>query len=322
MDAIPALIAQVDSARLSALLHALTVDPLPCRALNVTLPGHHKSTLDEADDLIADYMTSWGYAVEREAVPVQAFRRDRSKPLAQQYSKPAPEDPWYKAHNVYGKRVGCRHPHELILALAHKDSQSWMGCVPAAYDNAVGTVALLEMAHILADYQPEHSLWFLFCNEEHTPWTSITAAQNAKQRGDKIVAVLNLDGIGAKPPEQTAAGKKTNVTVYTEPAGERLARLTGEVNERFAIGLEQRTAKRAARGDDDGSFVAAGYPAAVINIGSWPYGNPNYHAEGDIPERCDVPNAAKAVQAILAAVLVLDREEPSAHATDGERPSE
>ena len=50
-----------------------------------------------------------------------------------------------------------------------------------------------------------------------------------------------------------------------------------------------------------------GFPAAVINIGSWPYGDPNYHSEGDIPERSDVPNAAKAVQATLAAVLTLDK---------------
>ena len=80
-----------------------------------------------------------------------------------------------------------------------------------------------------------------------------------------------------------------------------------EVNARFAIGLEQRTVERPRPGDDDGSFVKAGYPAAVINIGSWPYGDPNYHAEGDIPERCDVPNAAMTVQATLAAILTLDQ---------------
>jgi Zn-dependent M28 family amino/carboxypeptidase len=147
----------------------------------------------------------------------------------------------------------------------------------------------------------------LFCNEEHTPWTSAIAAQNAKERGDKIIAVFNLDSIGGKSAEEIAAGKMRNVTLFTEPAGERLAKLMGDVNDRFAIGLEQHTAKRTTPCDDDGSFVKAGYPAAVLIIGSWPYGDPNYHAEGDIPERCDVPNAAKAVQATLAAVLTLDQ---------------
>ena len=121
--------------------------------------------------------------------------------------------------------------------------------------------------------------------------------------------MFNLDGVGAKTAEQTAAGKKTSVTGYTEPAGERLAELMGAVNTRFTLGLEHRAVKRPGPGDDDGSFVRAGYSAAVVNIGSWPYGDPNYHGEGDIPERCDVPNAALAVQATLAAVLTLDQDQ-------------
>ena len=99
------------------------------------------------------------------------------------------------------------------------------------------------------------------------------------------------------------------MTAYTEPAGERLAELMAAVNTRYRIGLEQRSVKRPGPGDDDGSFVRAGYPAAVVNIGSWPYGDPNYHAEGDIPERCDVANAALTVQATLAAILTVDQEQ-------------
>jgi len=45
----------------------------------------------------------------------------------------------------------------------------------------------------------------------------------------------------------------------------------------------------------------------VINIGSWPYGDPNYHAEEDIPAGCDFENAALTVQATLAAVVTLDQ---------------
>jgi len=117
-----------------------------------------------------------------------------------------------------------------------------------------------------------------------------------------------MDGIGAKTAEETAAGKKTNVTAYTKPEGKRIAELMGEVNARYSIGLQQRTAKRPRPGDDDGSFVLAGYPTAVINIGSLPYADPNYHAEGDIPETCDIENAAMTLQATLAAVVTIDRD--------------
>lgn len=300
------LIGGVSAERISKHVFYLSKDPLPYRKLNLTLPGHEKNTLYEADDFLAGKLTSWGYRVEREGVKVQAFRRDPRKPKQHQYSPPKPEDPWYTAYNLYAEKRGRSRPDEIILALAHKDSQSWVDS-PGANDNAIGTVGVLEIACALAGHAPERTVRFLFCNEEHTPWTSVTAAQNAKKRGDRIIAVVNLDGIGAKSPEETAAGKKTNVTGFTAPEGERLAELMGTVNARYHIGLQQRTAKRSSPGDDDGSFVRAGYTAAVVNIGSWPYADPNYHAEGDIPERCDVENAALTVRATLAAVLTLDQ---------------
>jgi hypothetical protein len=304
---IRALIRQVDAGRMSKDLFALSKDPLPYRKLNFTLPGHAKNTLYEADDYLAARLESRGYRVEREGVRVQAFRRDIRKPKHAQYSRPMPEDPWYTAYNLYAEKKGRSRPGDIILVLAHKDSQSWVDS-PGAHDNAIGTVAVLEMAALLGSYRPERTIRFLFCNEEHVPWTSVTAAQNAKARGDRIVAVFNTDGVGVKTAEDTAAGKKTNVTAYTMPEGERLAELMSAVNARYAIGLEQRAVRRTKPGDDDGSFVNAGYPNTVLNIGSWPYGDPNYHTEGDVPELCDVKNAAMAVQAILAAIVTLDQE--------------
>ncbi|MHC4537367.1 MAG: M28 family metallopeptidase [Planctomycetota bacterium] len=301
------LINAVDSKRISKHLFYLAKDPLPYRKLNLTLPGHKKNTLYEANDYLAGKLKAWGYHVEREGVRVQAFRRDTSKPKHAQYSSPKPEDPWYTGYNLYAERKGRSHPDRIIVVIAHKDSQSWIDS-PGANDNAIGTVGVLEMACVLAEYASESTIRFLFCNEEHRPWTSKTAAQKAKSRGDNIVAVFNMDGIGAKTAQETAARKKTNVTAYTKPEGKRLAELMAEVNTRYSIGLDQRTAKRPRPGDDDGSFVLAGYHAAVVNIGSFPYGEPNYHAEGDIPETCDIENAAMTVQATLAAVVTIDRD--------------
>ena len=301
------LISDVDPERISKNLFYLAKDPLPYRKLNFTLPGHQKNTLYEADDYLAGKLEAWGYRIDREGVRVQAFRRDTTKPKHAQYSPPKPEDPWYTAYNLYAEKRGRSHPERIIMVLAHKDSQSWIDSA-GANDNAIGTSGVLEMARVLADYASESTIRFLFCNEEHTPWTSKTAAQKAKSRGDNIVAVFNMDGIGVKTAEQTAAGKKTNVTAYTEPEGKHLAELMAEVNTRYSIGLEQRTTKRPGPGDDDGSFVLAGFPAAVVNIGSLPYGDPNYHAEGDIPETCDIENAAMTVQATLAAIVTIDRD--------------
>jgi hypothetical protein len=304
---IRALIGSVDPGRMSKHLFHLSKDPLPYRKLNFTLPGHAKCTLYEADDFIAGLLESWGYRVEREGVQVQAYRRDTSKKKNEQYSPPKPKDPWYTAYNLYAEKKGSSRPDEIIVVCAHKDSQSWIDS-PGANDNAIGTAGVLEMASVLAKAAPERTIRFLFCNEEHTPWTSATAAKKAKARGDRIVAVFNIDSLGGKSAEETAAKKRTNVTAYSEPAGLRLAELMSAACERYATGLEQRIVKRSFPNDDDGSFVKAGYPSAIINLGSWPYADPNYHGEGDIPERSDIPNAVLVVGATLAAIWTVDRE--------------
>ncbi len=308
-DAISRVLSGIDPCRLPSNLSCLTRDPLRFRKVNHTLPGHPGTTLDEADDFIQAKLASWGYEVKKEGVRVQAFRRDESKPKAHQYGKPDPQDPWYIAYNLYAERLGIEKPDEIIVICAHKDSQSWVDS-PGAYDNAVGTVALLEIARVLSRSMPRRSVRFLFCNEEHTPWTSVAAAQASRMRGDNIIAVFNTDSLGGKSQADVEHGRKTNATLYTTPEGRRLADLVCEVNEDYGIGLEQSVYPRQQPGDDDGSFVNAGFPAAIVNVGSHPYADPNYHLETDVPELVDIPNVAMATRAILAAVLTVVRDGP------------
>jgi Zn-dependent M28 family amino/carboxypeptidase len=189
-----------------------------------------------------------------------------------------------------------------VVAVSHKDSPSWYDS-PGAYDNAVGTIANLEIARLLPDIPLERSLWLLFCNEEHWPWTSVAAAQGAHQRGDRIEAVFNLDSLGGKGQEAIDAGLKTSVSRYSTPQGKPLADCMAAVNQIYAIGLQQSSYAWDQTGDDDGSFIQAGFPAALMNLGSFPYADPNYHMEGDIPERVDLENVTMATRACLAAIL-------------------
>ena len=276
---------------------------LPRRVLNWSVPGHNLSSLEEADSWLTQQLTGHGYKPEKDETKVRAFGRDFSKPLAHQYARPADEAPFYTAHNIIAERQGKEYPDDLIIVIAHKDSQSWIAS-PGANDNAVGTCGALELAIFLNRFRPNHTIRFIFCNEEHTPWTSVTAAENIKAAGLNVLAVINLDGIGVKSPQQ--AGHLTNVTRYTTPEGERLADLMGILNIRHTIGLEQSKYRSERPGDDDGSFINAGFPWAVLNIGSMPYGDPNYHLESDTPDKVDIKNAEMTVKLTLAAILYLD----------------
>lgn len=305
-DPIPGFLAQVAEENLRRSVFHLAKNPLPFRKANYTIPGHTRNTLDETDAWIESQLRTWGYAVEREACEVQAFGCDLKKPRHHTYAAPPPGAPFHKVHNLYAKKTGRHRPQDIILLLAHKDSQSWTNS-PGAYDNAVGTAAVLELARVLARYPSDRSIWFLWCNEEHKPWTSVTAATNCRQRGDRLVAIFNTDSLGGKSDEDVATGRKTNVSLYTAPEGKVLADLMVEVNVAYRIGLVQSSQQRQRPGDDDGSFVKAGYPCAIANLGSFPYVDAAYHEAEDKPERVDIVNVRMATQATLAAVLRLDR---------------
>lgn len=298
-----ALKTKISAEHIKQTVYYLSQDPLPRRVLNYILPGHTSSTLEEADAWILKKLRKAGYSPRTDETKVQAFGRDLSKPLAHQYTRPPQDAPWFIAHNLIADRKGSEHPTELIVLIAHKDSQSWIAS-PGANDNAVGTGGLLELASVLRNYEPKHTIRFLFCNEEHTPWTSITAAEEIKSSGLEVLALINLDGIGVKPPSQK--GLLTNVTRYTTAEGERLADRMALLNTRHSLGLQQTKYRSNAPGDDDGSFIKAGFPWSVLNIGSMPYGDPHYHQEGDIAEKVDYENARVTVQLTLAAVLYLD----------------
>jgi hypothetical protein len=299
------LIAQVSDEELRDSIFYLSKDPLPFRKANYMRPGQSKSTLDETDDFVEAKLRGWGYKVESDLHQAQACRCDESKPRHHWYARPQPDDPWYTVRNLHARVTGARRPDEIICVVAHKDSPSWIDS-PGAHDNAGGAAGALEIARVLAGYQQQRSLWLLFCNEEHMPWTSVAAARAAKARGDNLIAIINLDALAGKSLADRDAGRKTNVTLYTTPEGEPLTQLMAEVNEAYGIGLEQTTYLRQRPGDDDGSFIKAGYPAAIANFGSYPYADPNYHEAGDTAESVDVPNLRMTVQATLAAILTLD----------------
>ena len=307
MDSIAEIIRQIDPERIRRDLFYLSDVPLPFRKANLTIPDHHKSTLEETDDFLALRLSRLGYSPRKEEARAQAFGFDATKPPSRAYAPPVADAPWFTLCNIYAEKRGLDRPEEIILFVAHKDSQSWCYS-PGAYDNAVGTATILEFARVLARCKLQRTIRFLWCNEEHRPWTSVTAANNARQRGDNLIAIINVDSIGGKSQAEIDAGKKPNVTLCTMPEGARLAERVSQANQLYHIGLEQRVVQRSRPGDDDGSFVKAGYAAAIANLGSYPYADPNYHDLGDTPDKVDIPNVTMAAQAILAAALITDRD--------------
>jgi hypothetical protein len=300
------LLQRVSSQRLRDDLFYLSRDPLPYRKINYTRPGLTRTSLEEADAYIHGQLATAGYAVGSNRYPVQAFRCDASKPLHHWYAAPDPADPWVEVANLEATLPGHECPDEIIQLVAHKDSMSWIDS-PGAHDNATGTVANLELARVLGRCRLRRTVRWLFCNEEHTPWTSLFAAQEAKARGDRLMAVLNVDGLDGKPDAEAAAGRLLHVVGYSTEEGRPLAELIAAVAERQALGLDVTVFHKQPVNDDDGMFIRAGYPTTVMNSGSFPYGDAEYHLPGDGPERVNIENLRRSTQLLLAAIWELDQ---------------
>lgn len=140
------------------------------------------------------------------------------------------------------------------------------------------------------------------------PWTSEVVAKNMVDKGLVLTAALNVDSVGGKSAAVVAAGRQTNVTRYTTPEGRALAERMVELNARYEIGMECSIFESERPNDDDGSFIKAGLPAAVLNIGSYPYEDPNYHALGDTPDKVDIDHVRRSAQLSLAFVVEMDRQ--------------
>ena len=298
-------IARVSQDRIRRDLFHLSRDPLPFRKVNYTRPGATRNTLDETDEYLRAQVEAAGMVVRVTRYRVQAFRCDRTKPLHHWYSPPAPSDPYHEAANLEVTLRGGERPEEIIQLVSHKDSMSWIDS-PGAHDNAVGTVANLELIRVLASVPHRRTVRVLFCNEEHTPWTSRFAAEEAAARGDRIVAVLNQDSLDGKPDIEAARGELTHVVAWSTEEGRELAELVAGCARRHAIPLDVHVAWKERVNDDDGMYINAGFRRTVMNIGSWPYGDDQYHLAGDTPDRVNLENLTASTRLVLAAVLELD----------------
>jgi len=286
-------------------LFHLCSDPLPFRKVNYTRPGRSVNSLAEADAYIRGQLEEAGYEVTSTTHRVQAFRCDETKPLHHWYAKPDANDPWYDAANLEVARVGVERPDQIIQLISHKDSMSWIDS-PGAHDNGAGTVVNMELARVLSTCATRRTVRILFCNEEHTPWTSRYAAEAAAARGDDIIAALNVDSLDSKSDEDAAAGRLSHVVAYSTDEGRGLADLVAACAARHDIGLDVRVVAKGGVNDDDGMFINAGFRRTVMNIGSYPNGDTQYHLPGDVPERVNIDNLVLSARLVLAAVLEVD----------------
>lgn len=210
--------------------------------------------------------------------------------------------------NVVATIAGTLYPDDIYIVAAHFDSTSGFPSIyaPGADDNASGTAAVMEIARVLSQYSFESTIKFIGFNlEEVLCKGSEIYADEAKARGDNILALIDLDMIAYAPKNKNdleLMGKtwltrriKDNAQQYTDLAAERHA------------GCPEGDAKW---------FCPGNYPGAVsvlciedtpeeIYAGSNPYywGGPG--AGDDTSDHLNFDFAANVVRAVAASMADL-----------------
>lgn len=258
--------------------------------------------LASAADYVAAELEGAGYAVDRQGYEVN--------------------DGTVAAQNLGVELSGGRRGDEVVVVGAHYDSAPGS---PGADDNATGTAAVIELARSLRNFTPERTLRFVcFTNQEgpffQTPHMgSSVYAKRAAERGEKIVAMLSIDGIGYYADSPNDRHYPEALVTRLPPRGAFLAvvgdtrseRLVASVVQSLTAGGSLPAQGAALPPETDGiassdhwSFWQMGYPAVLITDGAM-FRSPHYHTGTDTPATLDYERLARAVTGIEAAVTGL-----------------
>lgn len=185
------------------------------------------------------------------------------------------------APNVIAVKRGEIYPDSIYTVICgHFDATSYLApaIAPGADDNASGTVAVIEAARVMSNYQFEYSIRYIaFSGEEQGLYGSQHYAQLARSQGDSILGVINGDMIAYSDiqPESLEVFAKT----YNPPC-EPFADFFIAAADTYTTLLTNKRMTTTMVYSDHAPFWDQGY-LALCNIEDFWVENPYYHTPGD-----------------------------------------
>jgi subtilisin-like proprotein convertase family protein len=197
-----------------------------------------------------------------------------------------------RGENVIATKTGIKHPEKEFIICGHYDNMPSGSNSPGADDNASGTVAVLEAARLLAPFDFDYTIRFAAWDEEEIGLVgSYAYAQRAKNQGQQILGVLNLDMIAWDSNNDNTYSIATNTLSqsFTNDFIRTSAYYTPQLNHNFYY----------TTASDHASFWQFGYPA-MLAIEDWYDFNAYYHTPGDDIDILNMPYYVTFVQASIA----------------------
>jgi Peptidase family M28 len=205
---------------------------------------------------------------------------------------------------------GSSRADEILVIGGHYDSAF---NTPGANDNATGAAAVLNLAKQFVGTKPLRTLRFVEFTNEEPPyfWTknmgSLVYAQNAKQRGDRIVGMFSLETLGYFT-EQANTQKYPPPLNFLYPSKGNFIGLISNIDSRELLRNTIRSFRAQAQFPSEGaalpseiqgvgwsdhwSFWQQGYQALMITDTA-PFRYPFYHEWEDTMDKIDFEKLAR-----------------------------
>jgi hypothetical protein len=224
--------------------------------------------------------------------------------------------------NIEVEIPGADRPNEIVLIGGHYDSIEGS---PGANDNATGAAAVLALARAFAGKKTSRTLRFVaFVNEEPPYYRSpemgsVVYARRARERGEKIVAMLSLETIGYYSEAEGSQQYLFPLNLFY-PSTANFIAFVGNISSRGlvreVVASFRRTAAFPSEGaalpdfiigvgwSDQWSFWQEGYPAVMVTdtaLFRYPY----YHSDEDTPDKVRYDHLARVVAGLEEVVANL-----------------
>jgi hypothetical protein len=264
---------------------------------------------DDAADVAADWLTrelrSYGYDVAHDT-----FLHTRFATLNDRFAD-------FNMRNVVADKPGVgASAHRTLLVTAHYDSiasrtgrwdDDWRDIpAPGANDNASGVATVLEAARIFASMDFEFTVRFvLFSAEELGLFGSRHFARAARERGEDIVGVINMDMIG-----HDADGVFDLHVVANHQSEWMLREAEAAVRQLDTSLMLLPELDPDVVFSDHAPFWEQGYSALVFSEEAaldTPEFSPVYHMSEDTPDTINVAYASETASVIVAVAAAVAR---------------
>jgi Zn-dependent M28 family amino/carboxypeptidase len=226
------------------------------------------------------------------------------------------------AGNVELEIAGGTKRDEIVVIGAHYDAVDGS---PGADDNASGVAALLAIARRTRDASPARTIRLIAFADEEPPifmtarMGSYQYAKRARERGERIVAMLSVESIGYYDSRQGSQNYPAPLSLIYPSTGDFIG-FAGNLRSRALV---KRCASAFRRHSDfpaewaalpeliqeigwsdQWSFWRFEYPALMVTDTAL-FRNPHYHRPSDTPETLDYDRMARVVEGLAGVALEL-----------------